>query len=456
MAVQSPKFGNEDVMFTHRRRLLMSLGHRNFEANAQSTRRSFLKRATAIAVAAPTFVSASRDTGWSQASQPILAWVGTYSALEVPECSGGRGRGIHLFELDPRTGALAERSVIPNDSNPAWLELDPSRKYLYSANHIGNDGTNSGSVSAYSIDHSNGHLNLLNTVSSQGAGPAHLSVHPSGKYVLVANYAGGTLAVLPTRPNGELGPSTDVQRMEGPLGPKFPTSAPPGSCAVSGHDSVHPHMVHTAPSGQFVISTDLGRDKLMVWKFDLENGKLLPNDPPSASLPPGDGPRHFAFHPNGQWLYSLQEEASTLALFHYDNTHGMLVHKQTVSTLPREFVGTNFPSEIRISADGQFAYAANRMHDSIALFSIGTAGRLTYLGEEWTRGGYPVSITIDPTGNFMYSLNENSAAITVYRVDRRTGSLTFTNMYTPIINPTCMVFLEKDLAHGGSNGILSR
>jgi 6-phosphogluconolactonase len=238
--------------------------------------------------------------------------------------------------MDPATGRLSRREVFRNAANPSWLAFDAASTHLYAANETATyQGTNSGSVTAYGIEHPSGSLKLLNTQSSQGAGPCHLSVHPSGNYVLTANYAGGTVAVLPIRPNGELGPAKDVKSDSGQTGSVHAPSAPPGSFAISGHDRPHAHMIQADPSGRFVVSTDLGLDQILIWKFDVENGKLLPNDPPAVNLPSGDGPRHFAFHPGGRWLYCLQEEASTV--FDYDAGNGTLAPKQTLSTLPKSF-----------------------------------------------------------------------------------------------------------------------
>jgi 6-phosphogluconolactonase len=407
----------------------------------KTSRRGFMGGAATLSMAGLAFARARRNQAGA-ANGPILAYVGTYSSPEGPEGSHGNGQGIYLFEMNPSTGALSQREVFPNGSNPSWLALDPSRTHLYAANETKTfEGANSGSVSAYSIDRSSGRLTLLNTVSSQGAGPAHLSVHPSGKYVLVANYFGGTVAVLPIISNGSLGQATDVKQDEGQVGPTHAKSGPPGSFAISGHDHTHAHMVHADPSGKFVMSSDLGMDRIFVWKFDVESGKLSPNDPASVTFPPGDGPRHFIFHPNGRWFYSLQEEASTLVSFDYDAAAGRLAEKQTISSLPKGFAGTNFTSEIRISPDGRFVYAGNRLHDSIAYFSIGKTGTLTFVGEAWTRGDYPRSFTIDPTGNFLYSCNQRGDAVTTFRIDRKTGGLTFTGQYTPVGTPSIIVFL---------------
>lgn len=371
------------------------------------------------------------------AKQPVLAYVGSYSSPQGPEGSHGNGQGIYLFEMNPETGALSQRALFPNGANPSWLAFDADRTHLYSANE-----TAEGSVSAYAVNRADGHLTLINTVSSEGAGPAHLSLHPSGKFVLVANYAGGTVAVLPILAKGELAKATDVKHDEGPVGPAHAASAPPGGFAISGHDRVHAHMIQADPSGRFVLAADLALDRILIWKFDAVHGTLSPNDPPWVALPPGDGPRHFVFHPNGRWLYSLQEEASTLVKFDYDAAGGRLNSKQTASTLPKGFKGTNFTSEVMISADARFVYAANRLHDSIAWFSIGTAGDLTLAGEEWTRGDYPRSFNVDPTGRFLYSCNQRGDAIAAFRVNRQTGGLTFTGQYTAVGTPAIILFVR--------------
>jgi 6-phosphogluconolactonase len=424
------------------------------EPLARTSRRRFLRGAASVAMAGTLGgtlaesqtkpASARRQLQSARpANKPILAYVGTYSSPQGPEGSKGYGQGIYLFEQNPTTGALTQLEVYPDNSNPSWLAFDPSRAHLYAGNEATEfQGQKSGSVSAFAIDRSNGRLTLLNTVSSEGAGPAHLSVHPSGKWVLVANYAGGTVAVLPIRSNGEVGSATDVKHDRGAVGPDHAASAPPGSFAISGHDSPHAHMILSDPSGRFVLSSDLGMDQILVWRFDVEKGTLTANDPASVSLPPGDGPRHFAFHPNGRWLYSLQEEASTLALFDYDAAHGRLTARQTLSSLPKGFAGTNFTSEVTVSPDGKFVYAANRLHDSIAWFSVAADGTLTFAGEAWTRGDYPRSFGIDPTSNFLYSCNQRSDAIATFRMNRQTGALSFTGEYTPVGTPAIIVFLD--------------
>jgi 6-phosphogluconolactonase (cycloisomerase 2 family) len=352
-------------------------------------------------------------------------------------------QGIFLFDMDPATGALVQRGHFANDSATAWLEVDSSGTHLYAANIIETfQGSTSGSVSAFSIDRSDGSLELLNTVSSRGGGPAHVSVHPSGKYLLVANFSGGSVAVLPIRPNGELGAATDVKADIGTVGPKHPTSAPAGNFAIFGHDDgAHPHMIQADPTGRFVLVNDLALDKIFIWKFDVQKGTLSANDPPSVPLPPGDGPRHFVFQANGRRLYSLQEQGSTLVLFDFDPTGGRLTARQTVSTLPKGFTGTSFTSGVVVSSDGRFVYVTNRLHDSVAIFSIGKEGVLSWVDEVWTRGDYPRALEIDPRGKFLYVCNQRSDALTTFRINRETGNLTFTGQYTPVATPAAILFL---------------
>jgi 6-phosphogluconolactonase len=188
-------------------------------------------------------------------------------------------------------------------------------------------------------------------------------------------------------------------------------------------------------------------DQIFVWKFDELKGVLTPNRPPAVSLPPGDGPRHFHFHPNGRWFYSIQEEGSNIVLFDYDAAKGRLTARQTISSLPPGFAGSNFCSEILVSADGRFVYAGNRLHDSIGIFSLGKNGELSFVGEEWTRGNYPRSFNFDPSGQFLYSCNQRGDNIAAFRVDRKTGGLVFTGHFTPVGNPSIIVLL--DLARAG-------
>jgi 6-phosphogluconolactonase len=411
------------------------------------SRRLFLKTSTALAISPLTRFSPRTEPG--EVAAPLVAYVGTFSSplrdtlptqVDLPP---GNGRGIHLFRVDRTTGAMTPNGIVEMGTSPSCLALNGAGTRLYSANETDRVGDDKqGTVSAFGVNRADGGLELLNTVHSGGAGPTYVSVHPGGRHLLVANYFGGSVAVLPILADGRLGDASDVKVTAGTIGPKRATHAPPGSFAVSGHDRTHAHMIQADPSGRFVLHADLGLDMIFVWRFDSQHGLLAPNDPPSVSLPPGDGPRHFHFHPNGRWFYSIQEEGSTVVLFDYDAASGRLSERQTTSTLPPGFSGTNFCSEIRVSADGKYVYAGNRLHDSIAIFSVGSDGRLTFIGEEWTRGDYPRSFAFESTGRFLYCCNQRSDAITVFRVDSATGALSFTGHYARVGNPSIVVFLD--------------
>jgi 6-phosphogluconolactonase (cycloisomerase 2 family) len=411
------------------------------------SRRSFVKGAAGFAALAPTLMRLAAQP--AAARRPLMAYVGTYSSppRDAPpgkvDLPPGNGRGIHLFHVDRTSGALSPTGILEQGTSPSCLAINPGGSRMYSTNATDQvAGSDSGTVSAFAVNRIDGKLTLLNTVSSGGAGPTYISLHPSGRFALVANYAGGTVAVFPIMTDGKLAAASDIKKGVGVVGPKRATNAPVGSFAFSGHDLPHAHMIEADRSGRFVLSADLGLDQILVWKFDERAGILSPNDPPAVTLPPGDGPRHFAFHPNGRWFYSLQEEASTIVLCDFDPATGRLSTRQTLSSLPPRFAGSSFASEIMVSPDGRFVYAANRLHDSIAFFAVGETGTLTFAGEEWTRGDYPRSFNFDPTGSFMYSCNQRSDAITVFRIDRNSGHLAFTGDYTPVGNPSMIVFLD--------------
>ncbi len=378
-----------------------------------------------------------------------MAYVGTFSSplrdllptqVDRPP---GNGQGIHLFEVNRKSGDLTASGILEMGTSPSCLTVDAAGRHLYSTNETDSVGEGKeGTISAFAINRRDGQLKLLNTVPSGGAGPTYLSIHTSVKFVLVANYFGGSVTVLPIQAEGSLGTATDIKKDSGTIGPDRPTNAPAGSFAFSGHDRTHAHMIQSDPSGEFVLHVDLALDKIFVWKFDVEKGLLNANHPDSVSFPPGDGPRHFHFHPNGRWLYSIQEEGSNIVFFEYNSAEGKLSARQTISSLPPQFAGSNFCSEILVSSDGRFLYAGNRMHDGISVFSIGKAGRLTFTSEHWTRGNYPRSFAFDPTRNFIYCCNQRGDNVTVFRINHKTGALSFTGHYVPVGNPSSIVFVE--------------
>jgi 6-phosphogluconolactonase len=397
------------------------------------TRRTFLNGIASVAA----FCGVSKIAFGSSLSNRTLAYVGTDT---VPVDGAANGKGIYLFEVDSVTGELELLKLAGETPSPSWLCIHPSRKYLYAVNELSNYKGNSGSVSAFAIESGTGELRKLNVVSSQGAEPTHMSIDSTGKFAFVANYAGGTIAVFKIQPDGSLSEAIAMHRDAEGLGSTKAKDAPSGSFAISGHDAPHSHMIQCDPQNRFVLQTDLGQDRIYVYRLDSGTGRLTPAAAPFASIPAGDGPRHFAFHPNGRWLYSIQEEASTLIFFHYDPHVGSLVPVQTISALPPGFAGTNFCSEIIMSRDGRFLYAANRLHNSIGAFAIRWTGHLAHLDDTPTQGDYPNHMAIEPSGRFLYVCNQRSDQITSFRVNGGTGRLSFTGVYKPLGTPMCIVF----------------
>lgn len=383
----------------------------------------------------------------NNADKPLVAYIGTFSSplkdtlptqVDLPP---GNGRGIHVFYVDRQTGALTPKGTVDLGNSPSCLAINAAGTRLYSANETDRIGTEKvGSVSSFEIHPDTGTLQILNTQDVGSQGPTYVSLHPTERFLFSANYFGGSVTVLPIEKDGKVGPKLQVLHDEGTIGPTVATNAPTGSFAFSGHDRTHAHMIQPDPMGKFILHVDLAIDKIFVSTFDTKAGKLSPHF--NISLPPGDGPRHFHFHPNGKWLYSIQEEGSNVVLFDYDQQAGKLTARQTISTLPKGFQGSNFCSELLVSQDGKFVYAGNRLYDSIAIYAVQENGELSYVGETWTRGNYPRSFTFDPTGSFLYCCNQRADNVAVFRVDRATGNLEFTGHFAAVGNPSHIVFLD--------------
>ena len=409
-------------------------------------RRTFLGASAAAMVAVHT--AAARAVA-ATADAPLLAYVGTFSSplkdtlptqVDLPP---GNGRGIHIFRVDRTSGAWTEAGVHELGTSPSCLVVNADGTRLYSANETDRVGPGKhGTVTAFAIDRTTGALEPLNSVSSGGAGPTYVSLHPNGKHLFVANYFGGSVAVLPIQADGSLGEASDVKEDAGEIGPTKAKNAPPGSFAFSGHDRTHAHQILPSPDGRHVLHVDLGLDRIFVWTFDAKEGKLAANTPHAVAFPPGDGPRHFHFSPDARRLYSIQEEGSTVVTLDWDTATGTLTPRQTLSTLPPGFKGSNFCSEILVSADGRFVYCGNRLHDSIGIFRVKADGCLEYVGEEWTRGNYPRSFTFSPDGQFLACCNQRDDNVAIFAVDKASGALAFSGHYAAVGNPSHVVFLD--------------
>ncbi len=361
-----------------------------------------------------------------QAGAPTYVFVGTYTTA-LPHVQG-KAEGIYVYQMDPATGALIHRHTVPGVANPSYLELDPRHRYLYAVNEVSEiDGQRGGGVSAFAVDQASGALTFLNRQLTRGEDPCHLCVDAAGRYVLVANYSGGSVAVFPVREHGELAPASDfVQHVGSSVNPQR-------------QQGPHAHSINLDPTNRFAVVADLGLDQLLVYRFDRGQGKLIPNDPPSTSTTPGAGPRHLAFHPSGRYAFVVNEIASTLSSFAYDAERGILREVQTLSTLPADFAERNSCADVHVHPNGRFVYGSNRGHDSIAIFAIDEAtGGISPVGHASTAGRTPRNFAIDPTGTFLLAANQNSSSVVTYRIDGATGRLTPAGPIAEVPTPVCL------------------
>jgi 6-phosphogluconolactonase len=339
--------------------------------------------------------------------------------------------GIYMSLLNMQTGQLSAAVRVTKTVKPGFITIHPNGRYIYSTSEEGRpDAENTGTVSAFRISEPDGALFNINTLPSEGAGPCHVSIDPSGKNVLAANYTGASCAVLPIQSDGSLASATAIQKNTGSsIHPKRQTKA-------------YTHSINCDPAGHFAMVADLGIDQIMLYRFDADKGSLTPNDPPFVKTEPGGGPRHLTFHPSGQFAYVNFELSNKVTVFQYDAKKGQLTGIQTVSTLPDGFTGENTTSEIQTTPDGRFLYVANRGHNSLAVFAIDSAtGKLTSLGHEPTRGNIPRHFRIDPTGSYLIAVNATSGDAAVFRINRTTGLLEFTGSQIQLPSPSCVQFL---------------
>ena len=393
------------------------------------TRRDFISR-TAASLAVPFAASSA----WPAAPSAVYAYVGTYTP---------NGGGIYLFRVDRASGALEQMQVVDDTRNPSWLAVNPAQTRLYAVSEIENfRGTRSGAVVSYAIDADSFELRRLGAVPSGGATPVYVSVHPTGKFVFVANYGGGSVAVFPVGEDGTLGEASDVRPSVGPRHHPHAIDDPPGQFGVSDHEGPHVHMVAPDPTGQFVIANDGGLDLTLIWRLDMQAGRLLPSDMPIVEAPSGSAPRHFVFHPNGKYFYNLYEHDAKIVVYDYDASRGAMRLKQSVSTLPPKFAGSNLAAEILVSPDGRFLYVSNRLHSTLAVFAVAADGELKMTSETWVRAEYPRSAAIDPSGEIIFSCNQKGDSITSFRINPASGALAFTGRFEPVGSPAAMVMLK--------------
>ncbi|MBD2699714.1 lactonase family protein [Spirosoma sp. BT702] len=362
--------------------------------------------------------------GFSMAAQAQsgkeIMYVGTYSL---------RGsEGIYVFEFDRKAGTMQPLQSVSNVKSPSFLALHPSGQYLYSVNE---GADKNGGVSAYSVDKTTGKLQYLNSQSSMGAGPCHISVDQTGKTAFVSNYGGGSLAVLPIKSDGTLGEPTDKVQDEG-TGPN-----------AKRQEKAHVHSATLAPDNRFLYVADLGTDKVNIFNIDVTNSKVKPAQPPFATVKAGSGPRHFTFHPNGKYAYLVEELTSTVATFSRNAKTGELTLIQdNVVTLPANFTESNTSADIHIDPSGKFLYQSNRGYNGLAIFAIGNDGKLTKVGEQLTEGKTPRNFLIDPKGEFIFVAHQDTDNITIFKRDQQTGKLTYTGQSVKVPAPVCVIMAK--------------
>ncbi len=350
-------------------------------------------------------------------TDPDLLYVGTYT------------ESIHLVRMDRRSGELVRVGAVNAGSNPSFLSMHPNGRMLYAVNEL----EQAGMVSAFTIDRSTGALTRLNEQPSQGGSPCYVSVDHSGQVVLVANYAKGTVALLPIEANGALAPATFVldravlRRTRGPNAER--------------QEGPHAHCILPDSSNRFVLEADLGVDRVFVYRLDLDKKSLSHIEEGDAVMRPGAGPRHLAFHPTLPLVFVANELDSTVATLRFDSARGALALLDARSTVPAGWTGTNYPADIHVASSGRTLYVSNRGHNSIAVFSVAAStGALALEQVVSTEGDWPRNFSLDPTERWLLVANQRSGSVVVFGCDADTGKLTPTRQRISLPSPVCLRF----------------
>lgn len=348
------------------------------------------------------------------ASKDALVYIGTYTR--------GGSKGIYAYRFDASTGKLSEQGVAAEVENPSFLFVNAKGTRLYS---VGEAAT--GTVSAFEIDKASGKLKRLNDQPTGGNGPCHIMGDKAGKNIILVHYGSGSTAVFALKPDGSLGERTALVQHSGSSVDKGRQSGP------------HAHSVNYSKSEKYAVVADLGLDEFIVYAVDQAKGTLTRHS--AAKVKPGSGPRHFSFHPSYKFAYGVNEMASSVTAFQWNEASGNLTEIQTVPTLPSDFQGKSSCAEILVHPSGKFVYASNRGHDSIAAFSIASDGKLTSLGTASVEGKTPRNFRIDPSGAWLIAANQDSGNLVVFRIDKSTGKLTASGEQAKVPFPVCIRFV---------------
>jgi 6-phosphogluconolactonase len=353
----------------------------------------------------------------------MLVYVGTYTSGK------SKSEGIYICKLNLDSGALVPYQTVKNVVEPSYLAIDKSKKYLYAVNEtVEYEGKPSGAVSAFAIDQKTGDLTFLNKQASLGGAPCFVTVSADEKFVLVANYVGGNVAVFPIEAGGKLGANVDLKQNSG-TGPN-----------KDRQEAAHAHSINLDGKNRFAVACDLGVDKIFIYEYERKSGKLKTNaEQPFFQTKPGAGPRHFAFHRNGKNAFVINELDSSVTALEFDAKGGTLKEIQTVSTLPADFKTQNTCADLHVSPDGKFLYGSNRGHDSIVSYKIDQrTGKLEFVEHTSTQGKTPRNFVIEPSGKFLLAANQNSDSIIVFRIDGKTGKLVQPKNSVVVPSPVCL------------------
>ena len=365
-----------------------------------------------VACAVASFVLAS----FANAAEHDL-YVGTYT--------GKTSKGIYKVRFDDATGKLGEPELAAEMGNPSFLAIDPVRRVLVAVGEVDRPKLGGG-VRSFKIG-DGGKLTPVSEQPTQGGAPCHVSIHPSGRVVLVANYSGGSVASFPLDPDGKLGPIASFIQHEG-TGPK-----------KARQEKAHAHSINIDPSGQYALAADLGTDRVYVYKIDTATAKLTPAG--EAKIAPGSGPRHLCFDPDGKTVRVINELKNTITSLKWDAATGKLKEFDTASTLPRDFQGESYTAEVVPHPTGKFVYGSNRRHDSIAALSVGESGKLKLEGFAKQGVKEPRNFIVDPTGKWLLVGSQNGDSIVVFPIDRATGIPGPQGTVTPVPMPVCLRLL---------------
>jgi 6-phosphogluconolactonase len=360
----------------------------------------------------------------TMSAQNWIAYVGTYTQ--------GFSRGIYSLSYDPATGSLTPIALAAQTVSPSFLAAHPNGRILVAVNESRryNGIANSGSVSSFSIDPATGDLTLINAVPTRGADPCHVTFDRTGRWLFVANYGGGNIAVFPVAENGTLSEATQIIQHEG-------SSANPVR-----QEAAHVHSVDVSPDNRYLYVSDLGKDQILVYNLDAATGRLTLHS--TTNLKPGTGPRHLAFSRDRRYLYSLGEIAATVTTFRHDDATAALEELQSITTLPHGYIGEKSAAEIAVDPSGRFLYASNRAHNSIAAFSIDAEqGRLMLIGHVATQGRTPRHFTIDPDGSHLIVANQDTDTLTVFNIHPETGALLLASEPLGVPRPVCLLLVSQ-------------